>query len=88
MRLITQKQLQITGDNGTYVMNFHYLEKRRKDVFRKCLERAGANPTFKIIECEREPGYLNQSYPSTEKETYNLISDKEVSLEEIEEMLQ
>lgn len=81
-KLVYQKQLQIEGDRGIYCCSWRYVEAKRKDVFEKTLQGAGANPKFRITECRRTAGYLNQSYPNV-KEEHEWISNKEISYDEV-----
>lgn len=86
MGLVYKEQLEISGDRGVYCCDWKYIEGGHWGVFEKTLQGAGANPQFKLVKCNRSPGYLNQSYPDVEMK-YELLSEREMTLDEIRAIL-
>lgn len=93
INLIKQKMVYLESDDTRISFSYKYVEKKHKGVLRKALERSEMERNFKndcsplrifIVECEREAGYLNQSYPTDEKEHYIENSKEEITLEQLE----
>jgi hypothetical protein len=86
MKTVIIEYLEAEGKH-TCVCQWKYIKKKRRDIFNKVIQRAGGECKLFYRKIEREPGYLNQSYPMSGTEYFKVLEEKELTLQEVEELL-